>query len=136
MAFLDFLLKLFGSNVTTNIKNVAIGKNNAAGDTTIYNTALSNKNISDVRKLDVTDEGSSLKVRAYFVDGEIDENFVGYWYGWQVAPNSKKGVIWTSLGKANIIRKPTNFTEISVWVFPQNDDKNVERNIHATITSK
>lgn len=130
------LFDLFGvEKLVLKIKNLGIniGKNNRIGDTKIFRTKLTNKNRKDVRKLKIVRISNELKVIAIYVDGEEDKNFEGYWHGWQIAPNSLRGMIWTPLGKHNQINMPSNFTEISVWVNEQSDKENIEHNVHSSI---
>jgi len=105
-------------------------------DKIINKTELPNKSLQDIRKLEISKmDNSRYKVTAIYSDGTKDENFEGYWYGWQLIPG--KMPVWTPLGKNNsFVLEKSNFSEISVWVYAQNDDKNVSHNMHGSISIK
>lgn len=113
------------------VKNLGfnIGKGNKIGDTNIFKTELPNKNRADVRELRIVKEGNGLRAIAKYSDGTEGKNFDGYWYGWHIAPNSGEGVIWEFIERSNRITIPQNFTEVSVWVYPQRG-KSANGNVH------
>lgn len=82
------------------------------------------RNKEDIRRIEVIDEGTDLFAKAYYGDGSTEQNFLGFWYGWQIVP---KGIMWTPLGhsKSRIPKPPSGqFTEIQVYKYEQ-EDKNV-----------
>ncbi|MFH1207703.1 MAG: hypothetical protein V1668_03795 [Patescibacteria group bacterium] len=139
MKFFDIIGKITDRFfIKIGLKNIGLnfGKSNQIGDRNIYQTELKNKTKLDVRKLEISFQNQKAKVIAMYVDGVKDANFQGYWYGWQKAPNSPHGVIWTPLGYSNMIQLPSNttgFTEVSVWVDRQDNEVGADKNIHASI---
>lgn len=102
----------------------------------INKTELPNKSLNDIRKLNIIKSGSNeYKVEAIYSDGTKDDQFNGYWYGWQLIQG--KPPVWTPLGKKNSIDLgQSQFSEISVWVREQEDERNVDRNVHSSISAK
>jgi len=80
------------------------------------------RNIEDIRRIEVIDEGTELVAKAYYGDGSAAQDYLGFWYGWQIVP---KGIIWTPLGHSqSSISKPRSdqFTEIHVYKYEQEDE--------------
>lgn len=137
------LFDIFGKitdRISLSIKNSFVfGKNLNVGDTynTIQKTSLINKDRQDIRRLEIMKENETLKAIAYYVDGTPDTKFQGYWYGWQIAPNSRLGVLWTPLGVLSEMQIPKgNFTEISVWLYKQDGPDGADHNLHAVYHCK
>lgn len=90
------------------------------------------RNLEDIRKITITEDGDHLVATAFYVDKSQANDFKGYWYGWQVGG---RGLVWTPLGfNDSRIKKPTGsmFTEVKVYKYEQKDGNVNSSNTNAT----
>jgi len=84
---------------------------------------------NDIRKLQIIEDQDNLHVIAYFENGDVLQDFAGYWYCWQLG--GRNGVVWSPIGhNKSAVGKP-NATEVYVYKYPQEDSTVDHSNIRA-----
>lgn len=129
-----FHLAFWSNNKNKKIvnKNSPNFGNQTIAETVINKTLLKNRGNADIRKLEIISGAArNYKAKAIYSDGFVDEEFTGYWYGWQHAGGT---VVWTPLGHKNSINLgESRYAEISAWANEQNDKEGADANTHASI---
>lgn len=122
-------------NNSTSSKRTIVNKNSPnyghqyAGDY-VQKVDLSHKSRSDVRNIHIEKIGArTFSAKATYIDGERDEKFKVYWYGWQNIEGRQP--VWTYLDFSNTvdIGQDTKFISVSAWLKDCPEEQNAHSNL-------